>query len=134
MEWKLTVKDFQQALRQDRLLGLKCTSCAGVVCPPIAICPYCGGAGFDVLELSGSGSIKTFTVIWTAPEGFQPPYIVGIVETDDGPWLMGNIIGIEPEAADMRLIGTRVKLCHGIVPGDKHSAGEMVAVAFKIDA
>ncbi|HEX77273.1 MAG TPA: Zn-ribbon domain-containing OB-fold protein [Dehalococcoidia bacterium] len=130
MELKLTTKEFLEALRQDKLLGLRCRACGAVHTPPAAICPECDSLDMDIVELSGRGKIRTYTVIWTAPEGFQPPYIVSLVELDEGPWLMGNILGVDPNTADMSLIGRRVKLGHRVLPGDRYSAGEKVAITF----
>ena len=132
MELKMTTKEFLEALRQDRLLGLKCKVCGAINTPPIAICSECDSLELETVELSGQGQIRTYTVIWAAPEGFQPPYVIGLVETDEGPWLMANILGVDPELADMSLIGRRVRLGHQVLPGDRHSAGEKVAIAFTI--
>jgi uncharacterized OB-fold protein len=47
-----------------------------------------------------------------------------MVELEEGPWLMGNLEGIDPKAASMELIGKKVKMGHKIFAGDKYSAGE----------
>lgn len=133
MEYKLTHKAYTGALRENRLLGLKCNACGSCTIPPKKVCIECAGEDLDVIELSGRGEIRTFTVIRVAGEGFQAPYIVGIVELDEGPWLMGNIIGVDCDEATMDLIGRRVKLGHAVIAGDKFSAGERVAVTFILE-
>ncbi len=133
MEYKLTHKAYTRALRENRLLGLKCNACGGCTVPPKKVCIECTGEDLDVIELSGKGEIRTFTVIRVAAEGFHAPYIVGIVELDEGPWLMGNIIGVDCDQATMDLIGRSVKLGHAVIPGDKFSAGERVAATFNLE-
>ena len=56
------------------------------------------------------GTVKTFTVSHVAPEGLKHPYIIAMVELDEGPWLMGNIIDVDPEKANMDLIGKAVSV------------------------
>jgi len=133
MEYKLTHKAYTGALRENRLLGLKCNACGGCTVPPKKVCIECASEDLDVVELSGRGEIRTFTVIRVAAEGFDAPYIVGIVELDEGPWLMGNIIGVDCDEATMDIIGRRVKLGHAVISGDKFSAGERVAATFILE-
>ncbi len=130
MEYKLTAKMFAEALKKNRLLGLKCNICGAYTVPPKKVCLECASEDLEIVELSGWGQIQTFTVIQVPPEGFEAPYIVGMAELDEGPWLVGNIVGVDPDEATMDLIGKRVKLGHKVHPGDKFSAGEMVAVTF----
>ena len=130
MEYKLTAKMFAEALKYSKLLGLKCNKCGAYTVPPKKVCMECTSEDLEVFELSGKGQIQTFTVIRVPPEGFEAPYIVGMAELDEGPWIMGNIVDVDPDEATMDLIGMRVKLGHKVLPGDKFSAGEMVAVTF----
>jgi uncharacterized OB-fold protein len=51
-------------------------------------------------ELSGKGEVHTFTVVYqNGMAGFvdDVPYAVGYVTLDEGPQMMTNFIGIEPE-------------------------------------
>lgn len=130
MEYKLTAKMFAEALKGNRLLGLKCNKCSAYTVPPKKVCIECTSEDLEVVELSGQGQIQTFTVIRVPPEGFEAPYIVGMVELAEGPWITGNIVGVDPDSVTMDLIGTKVKMGHKVNPGDKFSAGEMVAVTF----
>ncbi|MCL0082444.1 Zn-ribbon domain-containing OB-fold protein [Dehalococcoidia bacterium] len=133
MEYKLTHKAYTSALRENRLLGLKCNACGGYTVPPKKVCIECASEDLDVVELGGRGEIRTFTVIRVAAEGFQSPSIVGIVELDEGPWLMGNVIDVDCDKATMDMIGRRVRLGHAVIPGDKFSAGERVTATFSLE-
>ncbi len=88
----------------------------------------------DVVELKGSGVIRTFTTVFVAAEGRENecPYIIILVELDEGPWLMGNLEGVDPKTASMNLIGKKVKMGHKVFPGDKYSAGEGVSPLFSL--
>jgi hypothetical protein len=130
MEYKLTYQRYAEGLKAGKLLGLKCNKCGGYTAPPKKVCMECASEDMEIVELSGRGKVQTFTVIYTAPEGFEPPYIVAEVELEEGPWLMGNMIGINPDEADMSLIGKEVKIGSRTTPGDKFTGGELVALTF----
>jgi uncharacterized protein len=127
---KLTHLQYFAALKEGRLEGLKCLDCGAVTVPPKATCDECRSSRLDITVLSGRGRIKTFTVVRVAPEGLEAPYVVVMVELEEGPWLMGNFEGIEPDRADMGLIGRRVKLGHRVVTQMRYTAGEGVVPLF----
>ena len=135
MEYKLTFKDYNEALKKNKLLGLKCKECGTINVPPKMVCGKCTSPDMEVMELSGKGSIQTFTTVYVAPEGREPeaPYTIVMVELDEGPWIMGNLIDIDPSKATMELIGKRVKLGHKVFPGDKYSAGDMARPLFSFE-
>jgi len=135
VEHKLTFKDYNEALKQDRLLGLRCQACGAIMVPPKMVCGKCASPDMDVIELKGKGEIQTFTTVYVAPEGRQGevPYIIVLVELDEGPWMMGNLSGIDPGQANMELIGKRVILGHQIFAGDKYSAGDSARPVFSLE-
>jgi uncharacterized OB-fold protein len=132
MEYKLTSKQYDEALKQDRLLGLKCRACGVVTVPPAMVCRQCSSPDLEIIELKGEGKIRTFTTVFVAAEGREDevPYTIVLVELDESPWLMGNLDGIDPKLASAELIGKRVKMGHKVFPGDKYSAGEGVSPLF----
>lgn len=134
MEHKLIFKDYNEALQQNRLLGLKCRACGAVTVPPKIACRQCSGSEMDIVELRGNGKIRTFTTVNVASEGLEDrvPYIVVMVELDEGPWLMGNLDGADPQDASMELIGKRVAMGNELFGGDKYSAGESARPVFKL--
>ena len=134
MEHKLIFKDYNEALMQNKLLGLKCRACGAITTPPKMVCRQCAGMDMEVIELKGSGKIRTFTTVFVASEGREDevPYTIVIVELDDGPWIMGNLEGIDPKEASMELVGRKVKMSHKVFPGDKYSAGESARPLFSL--
>ena len=132
MEYKLTYSMYKDALKQGQFLGLKCKQCQTYILPPKKMCTECGSEDMETVELGKEGEIQTFTVVNIAPEGFLPPYVVGIVKLDEGPWVMGNVEGVEPLKTTMQLIGCRVKIGHKVIPADKSSGIEKVALTFNL--
>ena len=135
MDYKLTFKEYSQALKENRLLGLKCRQCATITVPPRMVCRKCSSPELDIVDLSGQGTIETFTTAFVAAEGREDeaPYTIVMVALDEGPWLMGNLIGIDPEKVGMEIMGRRVKLGHRVFTGDKYSAGEAARPIFSLE-
>ena len=131
----LTIKDYIEALKTGRLLGLKCRDCGTVTAPPRAVCRKCSGTGLEITGLSGRGKIVTFTNIHVPPENRQgqPPYTVIIVELDEGPWLMANLCGPDDGKASVSLIGQRVKMITPL-PVEEKRPEEGVAPLFVMEA
>ena len=134
MEHKLSFKDYNEALKQNKLLGLKCKQCGNITVPPKIACGNCSGTDLDIVELSGKGKIQTFTTVFVPPEGRdgECPYVIVLVELDEGPWIMGNLTGVDPNKVNMEIMGKQVKMGHAIFPGDKFSAGDGARPLFSL--
>lgn len=134
MEQKLYFKDYNEALKQNKLLGLKCRACGAITIPPKMACRQCASPDMEVIEVKSDGKIKTFTTVFVGAEGRESevPYIIVIVELEEGPWIMGNLEGIDPKTVSMELIGKKVKMGTKVFPGDKYSAGESVRPIFSL--
>lgn len=132
MDYKLIFKDYSKALKKDKLLGLKCNDCGTITCPPMMVCHNCTGTNQEIIELAGTGKIVTFTTSYINSEGREGeiPITIVMIELDEGPWIMGNLIDIDPRTISMNLIGRRVKLGHKVYPGDKYSAGDAARPVF----
>lgn len=50
--------------------------------------------------MSGHGTVHTYTVIHRpmAPAAFEAPYVVAVVELDEGPLMLTNLVDVEPDA------------------------------------
>ena len=136
MEYKLTFKEYNEALKDGKLLGLKCQHCNTVTIPPKLVCRKCGSPDLAVTEVRGTGEIQTFTTCNVASEGREDevPYVIVLVALDEGPWIMGNLTGTDPAAADVALIGKKVRMDGSrVFSGDKYSAGEGASPAFVLE-
>ena len=135
MEYKLTFKNYNEALKENKLLGLKCKECGAITVPPKMACRKCSSPDMEIVELTGKGKIQTFTTVNVTSEGREDevPYIIVMVELDEGPWIMGNLTDIDPKEAAMKLIGKRVKMGYKVFPGDKYSAGDAASPLFSLE-
>jgi len=136
LEHKLIFKQYNEALKQNKLMGLKCKTCGAITVPPRIVCSQCSGSDLEVVELSGKAKIQTFTTVFVAPEGRESecPYVIVMAELDEGPWIMGNLTGMDPNKVTMDIMGKKVKMAHAVFPGDKYSAGEEARPLFSLEA
>lgn len=127
-----TFVDYQKALAEGKLLCSSCQKCNECAIPPRIVCKSCGSRDLTITEAKKEGVIQTFTVIRIAPLGFNAPYIVAMVETACGAWVMGNLLGVEPDKADMDLIGKKVSILSHVTPADTYSIGDIHTLAFEL--
>ena len=83
--------------QQSRLLVQRCRRCEALRHPPSPSCPSCGDAGWDAVEVSGSGVVYSY-VIPRKPSlgGLLPSPIVALIDLSDGVRVVSNLVGIEP--------------------------------------
>lgn len=76
------VSEFARHLKDGRVMASRCLKCGNISFPPRADCPKCLGDEFDYEELSGEGTLVTYTRIDAAPAGFDDvaPFIVGVID------------------------------------------------------
>jgi hypothetical protein len=76
------------------LLGTHCRTCGGYYYPPRELCPECRRKS-DIVkhEFKGIGEIITYTVVHSSSSSFkgQTPYVLAIVQLDEGPRLTSQI-------------------------------------------
>jgi uncharacterized protein len=105
---------FWDAAREDRLVCQRCTSCGTFRMPPSPFCFHCLSRDHHYVDLPGTGTIYTFTVV---RHPLHPdlagacPYVSGVVELDGtqgaGARMLVNIIDCDPDTVQ---IGERVEV------------------------
>jgi uncharacterized OB-fold protein len=86
---------YWDALAKHRLLVRRCGSCGSAFHPPRPVCPVCWSASVEWEQVSGRGTIYTYSVIRENDlPMYRPavPYVVAIVELDVGARFMTQII------------------------------------------
>jgi uncharacterized OB-fold protein len=115
-----TSAPFWAATREQRLVVQWCTACESPVWFPREVCPACLGSGLEWRASEGTGSVYTFAVEHRPPS-LAPlgdhPYVVALVELDEGIRMMTNIVGCEP--AQVR-VGQRVEVAWERLSDGRH--------------
>ncbi len=102
-------KTFWEGTKRGELLYQECPACGNRQFYPRACCTKCL-AEPDWKVAAGTGTIHTFSVVrqnYAAPFKQWVPYVVAIVELDEGPRVQGNIVG---GSVDDVKIGQRVQV------------------------
>lgn len=78
----------------------RCQPCDAHYFPPRPFCPRCLSDAVPWEATSGRGTLHTYVINHRAAPGFEPGYAIAVVELEEGPRMMSNIVGIEntPEA------------------------------------
>jgi uncharacterized OB-fold protein len=101
-------RPYWDACRQHRLTIQRCEQCSTPVFIPQAFCPNCLGRSLAWMQVSGTGSVVTYTVVWRPQTpAFEVPYVVAIVRLDEGVEMLTNLIDVAPERVS---IGARVRV------------------------
>ena len=89
--------------RDGELRLQACNSCAKTYFPPRAFCPGCGSRDVKVVKASGKGRLYSYIINHLPSPGFTSPFVVAIVELDEGVRLMSNLLGVEPDPEKIEL-------------------------------
>ena len=90
-------RPFFDALKERRLLIQRCGDCGHAYYYPRPFCPSCLSPNVEWEEASGRGRLYSFVINHRAAPGFVAPYIIAVVELDEGPRMMTNLVGVEPD-------------------------------------
>ena len=85
-----------EGVKERKFLLQHCLLCGKFWLPPSARCRHCLSTDFTWKEASGQGRIYSFVVYH---RHYHPafedelPYVVAIIELDEGPRILSNIVG-----------------------------------------
>ena len=86
------------ACREGILTLQFCDDCSGYQFYPRILCSHCGGGALSWRASSGNGTIASFSVVRRAiSKAYEAPYIIALIDLEEGPRLMSNIIDCPPE-------------------------------------
>lgn len=77
----------------------QCANCGHLRYPVSTICPVCWSDTCAWTPLSGRGTVQSYIVFERAYHeawAGQVPYVVALIELDEGPVLVSNVVGVEP--------------------------------------
>jgi uncharacterized protein len=88
---------FFEAARAGKLMVQRCSACGHFQFPPHAACQQCQSFDTVPTEVSGKGEIYSFVVThYPQVPAFDYPLPVALIQLDEGPRLVSNIIGTDP--------------------------------------
>jgi uncharacterized OB-fold protein len=100
-----TSAPFWDATRDERYLLQFCLDCERAVFFPREFCPHCGGFSLEWRPASGRGTVHAFTVDHKGNPaiGGGTPFVIALVDLDEGVRVMTNVVGCLPDAVTVGL-------------------------------
>lgn len=112
---KITVNQYFEYLKQNKVMGAKCPQCGTIDLPPRRLCSACL-AESEWMEFSGKGTLETFTAVYVGSEvmtkkGYdrKHPYVFAVVKMEEGPSVSGQLVGIDENDSASYWIGMPVE-------------------------
>ena len=97
---------YWEACGRHELRLQRCSDCDTFRFYPSPMChaPDCMSLEYDWAEVSGKGAVYTYTVVHRpVSEAWadDAPYVIAMIELDEGPVMMSNVVDCEP--GDVRI-------------------------------
>ncbi|MFC5184778.1 OB-fold domain-containing protein [Actinomadura harenae] len=100
----LDTRFFWDGVNDGELRIQSCADCGALRHPPGPMCPACHSTNRTYRTASGRGVVHSFVVHHHPPvPGRTPPYVVAVVELEEGVRILGNVIGCEPSEVEVDL-------------------------------
>lgn len=88
---------FWDGCKRHELVLPFCPKCDSFFFYPRQFCPTCFSWDIEWRKCSGRGTLHTFAIQFRAQmPGFTPPYVTAVVQLDEGPRLVTNLVGVDP--------------------------------------
>lgn len=95
---------FWEGAKAGELRLQRCNSCTTAYFPPRPFCPQCGSRDVDVFRASGKATLYSYVINHRPrPDFGEEPHSIAVVELEEGPRMMTNIVGCPqtPEALEL---------------------------------
>ncbi len=96
-------RHFWEGAKNGELRLQRCNACRRAYFPPRPFCPRCASRDISVFQASGRGKLYSYVIHHRPMPGFTPPYAIAVVELEEGPRMMTNIIGCAQTPEALRL-------------------------------
>jgi len=96
-------RHFWEGTRAGELRLQRCAGCGDAYFPPRPFCPSCGSADVDVFQASGRATLYSYVIHHRPAPGFEPPYSIAVVQLEEGPRMMTNIVQVAQTPEALRL-------------------------------
>ena len=113
-------RPFWDSLKTGAIQLQRCGACDRFIYYPRAVCPSCLSAELEWAPVSGRGVVHAFTIPHRHPNpafGVDAPYVVALIELEEGARILSNLVGVEPTPAAVR-VGMPVEIVYDEVTAE----------------
>lgn len=96
-------KPFWDGLKARKLMIQRCKDCKKAYFYPRPFCPHCFSKNVEWFQASGKGTLYSFVINHRPPPYMgKDPYVIAVVELDEGARMMTNLVGVAPDPAKIK--------------------------------
>jgi uncharacterized OB-fold protein len=95
-------RPYWEGARAGKLMIPKCGACGRAFMYPRVLCPFCSSREIAWIQASGRGRLYSFEIahqILNKAFRVQTPLVLAMVELEEGPRLLTNLVNVEPSPA-----------------------------------
>jgi uncharacterized OB-fold protein len=84
----------------------RCNGCGRSIFYPRGVCPHCFSDDLAWQPVAGTGAVHAFTIVHRHPSpafNDEAPYVVALIELDEGVRMLSNLVEIEPDPAKVKV-------------------------------
>lgn len=97
---------FWESVKAHTMQLQRCNACDKFIFYPRAMCPHCLSSDLTWQPVAGTGVVHAFTIVHRQPNpafADDAPYVVALVELDEGVRMMTNLVEVEPDPKHVRV-------------------------------
>jgi len=96
-------REYWEGTKRGELRIQRCRDCGRAYFYPRPFCPFCSSKDVEWFTASGKGTLYSYVISHRPAYGFQDwtPYVIAIVQLEEGPRMMSNIIGVDPKPENL---------------------------------
>jgi uncharacterized OB-fold protein len=100
---------FWEAAKRHELVMPRCKKCDQMFFYPRSECPRCWASDLDWIRVSGRGRLHSYSIVYQPANATfkdDAPHIYAVVQLDEGPRLVSNVVQCNPDEVrvDMPLV------------------------------
>lgn len=111
---------FWESVRAHAMRVQQCDACERFVFYPRVVCPHCGSRALTWRPVAGTGVVHAFAIVHRHPNpafAAEIPYVVALVELDEGVRMLTNLVDVVPDPAAVR-VGLPVEVVYDDVTNE----------------
>jgi uncharacterized protein len=97
---------FWESVKAHAMQLQRCNGCGRFIFYPRGVCPHCFSDDLAWQPVAGTGAVHAFTIVHRHPSpafNDEAPYVVALIELDEGVRMLSNLVDIEPDPASVKV-------------------------------
>jgi len=123
---------FWDGTKENQLRLQRCDDCSHCYFPPRPFSPNCASRSVSVFQASGKASLYSYVINHRPHPAFDGPYAIAVVELEEGPRMMTNIVE-SPQTPDALVLDMQLEVTYSAKTVYKRgeAVGEITLPYFK---